>query len=47
MAKKLKTEDVNLAELERLTGIIRARLRRLKKHNFKEVPLGFAEKSFP
>ena len=35
-----KTEKVNLAELERLTGISRARLRRLKKHDFKEVPHG-------
>lgn len=33
--KNFKTEDVNLAELERLTGITRARLRRLKKHDFK------------
>lgn len=42
--KKFKTEDVNLAELERLTGITRARLRRLKKHDFKEVPHGSAGK---
>lgn len=39
-----KTEEVNLAELERLTGITRARLRRLKKHDFKEVPHGSAGK---
>lgn len=31
---------VNLAELERLTGITRAKLRRLKKNNFQEVPHG-------
>lgn len=42
--KKFKTADVNLAELERLTGITRARLRRLKKHDFKEVPHGSAGK---
>ena len=36
--KNFKTEDINLAELERLIGITRARLRRLKKHGFKEVP---------
>ena len=42
--KNFKTEDVNLAELERLTGITRARLRRLKKHGFKEVPHGSAGK---
>ena len=42
--KNFKTEDVNLAELERLTGITRARLRRLKKHDFKEVPHGSAGK---
>jgi transposase len=42
--KIFKTSDVNLAELERLTGITRARLRRLKKHDFKEVPHGSAGK---
>jgi transposase len=42
--KIFKTSDVNLAELERLTGITRARLRRLKKHDFKEVPYGSAGK---
>ena len=42
--KNFKTSDVNLAELERLTGITRARLRRLKKHDFKEVPHGSAGK---
>jgi len=33
--KNFKTEDLNLAKLERLTGITRTRLRRLKKHDFK------------
>ena len=42
--KNFKTEDVNLAELERLKGITRTRLRRLKKHDFKEVPYGSAGK---
>lgn len=31
---------VNLAELERLTGLSRQRLRTLQKHSFKEVPHG-------
>ena len=31
---------VNLAELERLTGITRAKLRRLKENNFKEKQHG-------
>lgn len=35
-----RIQSVNLAELERLTGISRARLRRLKKSNFKEIPHG-------
>lgn len=42
--KNFKTADVNLAKLERLTGITRTRLRRLKKHDSKEVPHGSAEK---
>lgn len=42
--RNFKTADVNLAKLERLTGITRTRLRRLKKHDFKEVPHGSAEK---
>lgn len=42
--KNFKTADVSLAELERLTGITRARLRRLKKNDFKEVPHGSAGK---
>ena len=33
-------ETVNLAELQRRTGISRAKLRRLKANNFKEVPHG-------
>ena len=33
-------EKVNLAELERLTGITRAKLRRLKDNNFKEKQHG-------
>lgn len=35
-------DDVNLAELERLTGMSRQRLRTLKAHGFKEVPHGNA-----
>ena len=42
--KNFKTADMNLAELERLTGITRARLRRLKKHDFKEGLHGSATK---
>ena len=37
---------VNLAELERLTGITRAKLRRLKKNNFQEVPHGLKAVSY-
>ena len=33
-------ENVNLAELERRTGITRARLRRMKANGFKSVPHG-------
>ena len=33
-------EKINLAELERRTGISRARLRRLKQNNFQPVPHG-------
>ena len=33
-------EKVNLAELQRLTGITRAKLRRLKENNFKEKQHG-------
>lgn len=35
-----REEDVNLAELGRLTGISRARLRRLKRNGFRELPHG-------
>ena len=33
-------EKINLAELERRTGISRARLRRLKQNNFQPMPHG-------
>ena len=33
-------EKINLAELERRTGISRVRLRRLKQNNFQPVPHG-------
>ena len=33
-------DKVNLAELERRTGISRARLRRLKQNNFQPMPHG-------
>lgn len=38
--KHFSIEKVNLAELERMTGIPRQRLRTLKKHGFKDVPHG-------
>lgn len=38
--KSLSADEINLAELERRTGITRARLRRLKKNNFQPVPHG-------
>ena len=31
-------QKINLAELERMTGISRSRLRRFKKNNFKVLP---------
>ena len=37
-------ENVNLAELERRTGITRARLRRMKDNGFKSVPHGLTGK---
>ncbi|MDO4177477.1 MAG: IS21 family transposase [Bacillota bacterium] len=40
-------ESVNLAELERRTGISRQRLRTLKKHNFQELPHGNTGKCRP
>ena len=36
--KNFSLETVNLAELERRTGITRSRLRRLKANNFKDIP---------
>lgn len=33
-------QKINLAELERMTGISRSRLRRFKKNNFKVLPNG-------
>lgn len=38
--KNFSNEKVNLAELERLTGITRSKLRRLKANGFKEIPHG-------
>ena len=38
--KSLSADEINLAELERRTGITRARLRRLKSNNFKPIPHG-------
>ena len=38
--KSLSVDEINLAELERRTGITRARLRRLKINNFKPIPHG-------
>ncbi len=40
--EKFSLETVNLAELQRRTGISRAKLRRLKSNNFKETPHGLA-----
>ena len=37
-------ENVNLVELERRTGITRARLRRMKANGFKSVPHGLTGK---
>ena len=37
-------ENVNLAELERRTGITRSRLRRMKANGFKSVPHGLTGK---
>ena len=34
---KFSLEKVNLAELERRTGISRARLRRMKEHDFEDA----------
>ena len=40
LGDKFDLESVNLAELERRTGITRARLRRLKKNGFVDKPHG-------
>ena len=42
MGSDFSLDKVNLAELERRTGLSRQRLRTLKKHDFKEVPHGSA-----
>ena len=34
---KFSLEKINLAELERRTGISRAKLRRMKEHNFEDI----------
>lgn len=34
---KFSLEKINLAELERRTGISRARLRRMKEHGFEDI----------
>ena len=44
-ANVFSEEKVNLAELQRLTGISRSKLRRLKKNNFVEKPNGNKGKS--
>ena len=38
--EKFELDKINLAELERLTGITRAKLRRLKENGFVEKPHG-------
>ena len=40
LGTKFSPDTVNLAELERRTGISRAKLRRLKKNGFRETPHG-------
>ena len=45
LGKGFSSAKVNLAELERLTGLSRQRLRTLQKHDFKEVPHGNTGKS--
>ena len=42
LGEKFSLETVNLAELERRTGITRARLRKLKKNGFRTMPHGNA-----
>ena len=45
--KSLSVDEINLAELQRRTGISRARLRRLKSNNFKlkSAHLNFASRN--
>ena len=38
-ADRFDINKINLAELERRTGLTRAQLRRLKKNNFQVIPL--------
>ena len=38
---KFSLEKINLAELERRTGISRARLRRMKEHGFEDISRRF------
>lgn len=38
--KNFSLEKINLAELERRTGLSRAKLRRLKEHGFRDTPHG-------
>ena len=44
LGEKFSLETVNLAELERRTGITRARLRKLKKNGFRTRPHGNARR---
>ena len=38
LGETFSMENINLAELERRTGITRSRLRRLQKNGFKDLP---------
>lgn len=40
LGETFSMENINLAELERRTGITRSRLRRLQKNGFKDLPHG-------
>ena len=40
MGERYSPEKVNLSRLEKMTGISRAKLRRLKKSNFRVLPHG-------
>ena len=42
LGDKFDLDHVNLAELERRTGVSRAKLRRLKEHDFVDTPHGLA-----